>query len=110
MAHKYPCVLMSDNKMPQLKDILWHPIVLVIFGAGVVWDAPGNIKVRAIFLICLWFFACVDIAWILWNRKWRFYSKSITFCFFGFLVGIAVIQTMGWLLDGKLEEQRRSVE
>ncbi len=101
---------MAENKKtPELKEILWHPLVLVVLGAGVVWDAPGNIVVRSIFLVALWILVSLDIGWLLWRMRWRLHSWAIIVCAASQLSGMGTMEIMKWLLSEKLEEQQKDV-
>ena len=86
--------------------LLEHPIVPLLIGALLTWDAPGNIRVRSFTLaLCL-----LWIAWGIWkfltnDRRYR-RNRSILFCLLVGLSSIAMMRIMYWLLELKLEEQQ----
>jgi hypothetical protein len=90
-----PCVMPEKETVREFKDVLWHPLVLVILGAGVVWDAPGNIVVRSIFLIVLWILVSIDVGWLLWRLKWQIRIWAIVVCVASSATGIGVMGDNG---------------
>jgi hypothetical protein len=93
---------MAEDKV----DYLWHPLVPIVFGAGIVWDAPGNIIVRSVFLMGLWIWLCIDIGRYTKRRVWPRQKKILFFCLSCCLAGVLTMGVMDWLLKGKLEEQQ----
>jgi hypothetical protein len=39
----------EDRRAPEFKEVLWHPPVLMVLGAWVACDDPGNIVVSVLF-------------------------------------------------------------
>lgn len=95
--------------MESIKTLLWHPLVPIVFGAGVVWDAPGNITVRGLFLIGIWLWLCIDVGIHAKKLKWQTPKRIMFFCASSCLSGILTMHVMKWLLEEKLKEQQYNV-
>jgi hypothetical protein len=93
------------------RKLLEHPIVPILVGALVVWDVPGDIKVRSYTLL----FLLAWLAWDIWafltksENKWYTRNRNVLFCCTVGLSAICVMEAMKWLLYLKLEEQQKDV-
>jgi hypothetical protein len=86
------------------KRLLEHPILPILAGVLVAWDAAGNIQVRSgtLLLLLCW------LTWDLWkytgekHADWR--KRNIIFCLSCDIAAVATMGGMYWLLHSKLEE------
>jgi hypothetical protein len=91
------------------RKLLEHPIVPILLGALITWDAPGNVKVRS-YTLLFFFLWC---SWDIWRfitdnqKEWYGRHRNILFCLAVGIAANAMMLTMHWMLDLKLEEQQK---
>lgn len=92
-----------------MRKWLEHPIVPILLGCLIAWEAPGNIVVRSYTLLFLWLWLAWDVWQGLKTSEWYKRHRNILFCLSCGLSALAMMETMKWFLDLKLQEQRENV-
>jgi hypothetical protein len=94
----------------QPRKLLENPIFPILAGAAATWfDAPGNVKARAIFLLVCWIFVSWDFGVSIFGAKLSAIWKMVWIPTLASVMGIVMLLCVELLYQQKLSAQQDDV-